>query len=195
MKGVCVFLGVIIVAACVHALEHACICKGFTETSIPGCTLKGKGCECLHLEGNDLHLKKYRTEFTDESTNVCGGYSPMVNSKTQSGELALVQLFQKDNGCNCNGTDNVPLGQCKVNYKTCFFFSSTGAISSKNPSFRLFAQVVAPTKLPQLELIAANETALKTIAVAMYQHIVAQNKNCSVTDEMMLPHVFIPPQL
>jgi hypothetical protein len=103
------------------------ICKKFSETKIPGCSLRGKGCKCI-LDGPEQpplaspfhnavaaagrrHHGKYDVEMTDPTTGT-SARSSVVHSETLAGQMAVYELFAKDLGCNCHTTKDSPVGHC-----------------------------------------------------------------------------------
>jgi hypothetical protein len=151
---------------CLHA------CKSFTETKVPGCTLNGDGCKCL------IH-SSYRVQFTDPTTQV--SFESGWTDETDAGNQAIVGLFQQDNGCNCHGNTSIPVGGCTVSAQVCFFFGSTDLLTANAPSFRVFAQVVAPTASPQYTTTAANSTDLAVAAYTIGAEITSFNPACAIS--------------
>ena len=159
----------------VAATAYGCmnICKKFTETKIPGCTLRGKGCKCI-FEANSktgkLGHSKYDVSLTDPTTGVTGS-SGHERSETLAGQIAVTNLFLSDLGCNCHGNSSVPAGgnsTCRISYNACFYWQSVALLQANVASLKLFVQVVAPRQSPKWMVIAQN-TSKAALTAAGYQ--------------------------
>ena len=150
--------------------DHAC--KKFHEKKIPGCDLKGDGCKCIFHH-------RYKVKFTDPMTGETGesGWT----HKDKAGDEAIYSLFAKDRGCNCHTNHSLPLGNCTMSLKACFFFQSIADVASSKTAFELYGSVETPVKSPAYTAIAANETAIKTAAVEVVEQIVMHYPQCNPT--------------
>ena len=56
--------------------------------------------------------------------------------------MNLFNALDKPTNCNCGG-QTVSIGKCDIDVRACFFFNSTGDMTSKKATFRAFATDVS----------------------------------------------------
>lgn len=153
--------------ACVH------VCKDFSNSDVPGCSLSGKGCKCLFEH-------KYQVTIKDPVSGTSGS-SPWEGNEQQAGLDAVYQLFLNDRGCNCKTNSSIPSGSCTLYGQGCFFFNSTATLSAKAPSYRFYAQILAPQQSALFEQTAESTGQIETAVLSLFESIVHANPACTPT--------------
>jgi len=155
------------------SFSDACanMCKGITITSVPGCTLTGRGCKCVQL----FKKAKYKVDLTDPVSGVSAG-SDYHGDDTTAGKVAIVNLFNNDhhNGCTCKPIPDIPFGSCTLAGRACFYFPNLNALNAKTPSFSIW---IHNTAAPSVEgnASAASEKDVQAAAQAAIQDLNAKS--------------------
>ena len=141
------------------------VCTSVSINSVPGCSLQARACKCCSL----FHGCKYKIDVRDPTTGIVGDsdYHGDANSAALYG---IYNLFRQDNGCNCHSMSNIPYGTCKLGGKTCFYFSSPGAISSKSVSYRIYIHDESNPKV-EGEADASNTNSIKQAILSAFQSL------------------------
>jgi hypothetical protein len=147
--------------------DHAC--KKFHEKKIPGCDLKGDGCKCIFHH-------RYKVKFTDPMTGETGesGWT----HKDKAGDEAIYSLFAKDRGCNCHTNHSLPLGNCTMSLKACFFFQNFEDVAGGKTAFQLYGALETPVKSQEYTDVAANQTMIKDAAFEVLAKILEHYPQC-----------------